>query len=106
VAEIQLIGEGTVIQTSLHIFTSCHNAIDAYKVLDNYSSHLDNSPFIRENVTALINRLLYLNRNKRIKREVFIYAIDNRLDDLRVLNQRKLTSKNLSDINKTTLSGQ
>ncbi len=91
-------------QSSHHIFYECCNSSEAADAIS-VSSHLfEQNPSAKQNIIALINRLLFLNRNKKTKSEMFIAAINNRIADLEIIQLRKISEKNLSIINKISLS--
>jgi hypothetical protein len=90
-------------QTTYHIFYACSNAIVAAGVLMDHKHTLDSSPLLCANINSMVSRLLYLNRNKKVTSDLFISAINNRLDDLKVIAFHKEKQKNLSDINRLAL---
>jgi hypothetical protein len=91
------------IQTTYHIFYSCFNALRASDVLADFKHLLESNPALNANINSLVNRLLYINRNRKVTSDLFIIAINNRLEDLKVIALNKERNKNLSDINKLSL---
>ena len=91
-------------QDTEHIFESCINVDESILALAKYQQFILSNPSVRNNINALINRLLYMNRNKPLKADFFCKAIDNRLNDLDKLLQFKKRKKDLNDINKLTMA--
>ena len=92
-------------QNAYHIFYDCCNAIEASEAINASSHLLEQYPSRKLNIMALVNRLLFLNRNKKLKSEFFIVAINNRIADLDILQIRNFNEKNLNVINKISVSG-
>jgi hypothetical protein len=91
-------------QTTNHIFHDCVNAQLATKALNDCAYLFEHDPHLRDNTISLVQRLLFLNRNKKVNVEVFIQAINNRIEDLNVVANHKKNAKNLIAINKLTLT--
>jgi hypothetical protein len=90
-------------QTTFHIFFECLNSIEASLAVE-FTGHLfSHLPMLKSNVIALVNRMLFLNRNKKVKSELFIVAIKNRIEDFDKISLHKRNEKNLNVINKITL---
>jgi len=85
------------VQDSTYIFRDCVNATKAHQVINQFSE-LDD-PRTKNMVTFMINRMLYLNRNKKICSEIFHIAIRNRLDDYETLSLRKQNAIRLRKMN-------
>jgi len=90
-------------QDAEHIFFNCLNALEAKNALNEFNSELSNSIYLRTYVQSLINRLLFLNKDKLIKTDLFCIAISNRIKDFDKINQNQQNKKELENINKLTL---
>ncbi len=89
------------LQTSDHIFTSCTNALLALECLDK-NSHLINKKF-EPDIKAMINRILFIRKDKKINEQMFQHVISNRILDCEQLLTHKDITKQLNLINKITL---
>jgi exonuclease III len=90
-------------QTAEHIFLDCTNAKNSVTAYSQLSFKFKHDKSVNSDVKALINRILYMNRNKAMKSDVFCIAINNRLNDLNNILQFKKRKKELLVINKLTL---
>jgi hypothetical protein len=57
----------------------------------------------RCNVLALLDRMLYNNKEKLIHIDVFCSAISNRINDIHKIHDKKIDQKILNDINKLSI---
>jgi hypothetical protein len=90
-------------QTAEHIFLDCTNAKNSVTAYSQLSFKFKHDKSVNSDVKALINRILYINRNKAMKSDAFCIAINYRLNDLNNILQFKKRKKELLVINKLTL---
>jgi hypothetical protein len=90
-------------QSQEHIFMQCSNAVTSAKVYNDLLPTFANSSLMKSNVSSLIKRMLFLNKNKRLSEDVFKIAILDRIQDINKILAFKEKRKNLSVINKVTL---
>jgi hypothetical protein len=86
-----------------HIFTQCINALEAQIAVNSVAHQFEHDYIIETNINSLINRLLFLNKDKVVKADLFCIAIDSRLQDLEQINQNRRNKKVMIDINKLSL---
>lgn len=92
-----------VTQTCEHIFYECTNSKEASDALAQSRDKYSSNPKLSANIRSLVNRILFLNRNRIVKSDLFISAIYNRIDDFDRILQFKYRRKELEIINKLTL---
>jgi hypothetical protein len=90
-------------QTTEHIFITCSNAKISTNSYDELKHLFEGNHLLTLNVQANIKRLLYLNKNKQLNSDLFKIAITNRINDFKLINDRKTRKKNLIEINKLSL---
>jgi len=93
-----------VTQTNTHIFEECVNAVAAYNALSRCKDRICPTSINYKNVMSLVNRMLFLNRNRAISSDLFCVAINNRIDDIEKIMKYRDKKRELDAINKLVLS--
>ena len=89
-------------QTAEHFFTECSNSSLAESVLSNHTEILNNYT-LRINIDALIQRLLFLNKDKKLSSDFIQLVVCNRISDFDKLFSNKTNKKKLTEINQLSL---
>jgi hypothetical protein len=90
-------------QTSEHIFLECINIKNSNGAVKHFSTQLHNNRTLNANISSLIKRMCYLNKDKKLTTDIFRIAIQDRINDLNYINFSKEKRKNIDIINRITL---
>jgi hypothetical protein len=90
-------------QTADHIFNDCVNIVIGTETLKLKTNSLHMNKSTSSNCLALVKRMCYLNKDKKLNADLFRTAIDNRLNDFNCITRNKGMKKELAVINRISL---
>jgi hypothetical protein len=90
-------------QSSDHIFIECENYRVGNDMIKETTKDIQITKVLYENCISLVRRLCYLNKDKKICKDIFRIALGNRLNDFSCINRNKIKKKELAVINKISL---